>query len=213
MGNNSESAKRSAHLRYHSRRGVIRVDCSFCQQEKNLPPAEVQLDPDFDPQQPIPRDLERDMTDSIYVPDKGTPCRHLQYGVGTVLTADEEHTTIRFKIGVKKFITNLMQLDWSAEVPIDALPTKRQPKPRLKREPKKRVRGPSTEKRCRQALSKHSTSGHKGVSWDKLHGYWRAHISFQGHTRSLGTYPTAEQASAAYQQAARERDVVLNAST
>lgn len=158
----------------------------------------------------------------VYIPKPGTPCRHLNYGVGAVVIADEEYTTINFKVGFKKFITSLMVLEWNPEVPIETPPTKREPKVQMKRESKLRairppkvnrdgdsVRGPSIEKRCGQVLSRHSTSGFKGVSWDKTHGYWVANICFRGCTRWLGSFDTAEAAAKAYEAAALERAAEL----
>jgi hypothetical protein len=65
MGNSRESAKRSAHLRYHQRKGITNSGCSYCIEEKGLPP-EVQLEPEPDSflagvskVSPIPFDSER----------------------------------------------------------------------------------------------------------------------------------------------------------
>jgi hypothetical protein len=164
------------------------------------------------------------MSESFYIPKPGTRCRHSNYGRGAVLVADEEYTTINFIVGLKKFITSLMVLEWNPEVLMETPPAKREPKPRVKREPRLRairppkvnrdgdsVRGPSTEKRCRQVLSRHSTSGFKGVSWDKTHGYWVANICFRGRTRWLGSFDTAEAAAKAYEAAALERAAELAA--
>jgi hypothetical protein len=43
-----------------------------------------------------------------------------------------------------------------------------------------------------------NTSGYKGVYWDKRRGCWRAGIRFEGRTRHIGLYATAEEAYAAY---------------
>lgn len=53
-------------------------------------------------------------------------------------------------------------------------------------------------------LSSRSTSGYKGVSYDRARGSWKAQIGFRGENRFLGRYPTAEQAAAAYDAAAQE---------
>jgi hypothetical protein len=49
-----------------------------------------------------------------------------------------------------------------------------------------------------------STSGLKGVHWDKRDRNWRAQITASGRKRMLGSYETAEEAHAAYQAAACE---------
>lgn len=49
-----------------------------------------------------------------------------------------------------------------------------------------------------------NTSGYKGVVWDKLGGNWRARAALNGRLISLGSYPTAEAASAAYEDFARK---------
>lgn len=51
-------------------------------------------------------------------------------------------------------------------------------------------------------LFKNSTSGVKGVTWDKRRNCWRAHIVFEGKQRHLGRYPSREQAAAARRVAA-----------
>ncbi len=50
---------------------------------------------------------------------------------------------------------------------------------------------------------KTNTSGFKGVSWRKDGGYWRASIKKDGVQHRLGRFDTAEQAYAAYCEAAR----------
>lgn len=50
---------------------------------------------------------------------------------------------------------------------------------------------------------KSNTSGRKGVSWDKVNSHWRAKISIDGKTKSIGRFTTLKAASAAYTAAAR----------
>jgi hypothetical protein len=47
-----------------------------------------------------------------------------------------------------------------------------------------------------------NTSGHKGVSWDKCAGKWRAEIKIQGKKVSLGYFYDLEDAALAYKAAA-----------
>lgn len=49
-----------------------------------------------------------------------------------------------------------------------------------------------------------NTSGHKGVSFDKTTGTWKAYISIDGKLIHLGRFPTAESA-AEYRNAVAER--------
>ena len=51
---------------------------------------------------------------------------------------------------------------------------------------------------------KHNKSGFKGVSWDKLHGRWRADVTRHGRHRFLGHFDAPEVAHEAYRVAARE---------
>ena len=55
-----------------------------------------------------------------------------------------------------------------------------------------------------KGLSRHNTSGMKGVRWNKYMRRWHAQIEINGKGRSLGGYNTAEAAQAAYMAAARE---------
>ena len=48
-----------------------------------------------------------------------------------------------------------------------------------------------------------NTSGLKGASWERRRKRWKANITEQGRQRHLGYYDTAEEAHAAYCQAAR----------
>lgn len=48
------------------------------------------------------------------------------------------------------------------------------------------------------AIHKRNTSGYLGVTYRKSSGRWRALIGVNGVQRELGTYPTAEDAYAAY---------------
>ena len=49
-----------------------------------------------------------------------------------------------------------------------------------------------------------NTSGYTGVSFHKASGKWRARIRVDGKQKSLGYFHTPEEASAAYEKAARE---------
>ena len=51
---------------------------------------------------------------------------------------------------------------------------------------------------------KDNTSDHKGVSFHKAKGKWRAYIYVNGKQKSLGYFHTKEEAAAAYEKAARE---------
>ncbi len=58
--------------------------------------------------------------------DEGISVKHGQYGLGTVLTSDEDRTTIDFvEHGTKKFVTSLVVLEMT-----DELVPKRERKPR-----------------------------------------------------------------------------------
>lgn len=50
-------------------------------------------------------------------------------------------------------------------------------------------------------LQRNNTSGFKGVSWYKKESLWVANISVNGRTITLGRFPTAEAAHAAYCEA------------
>ena len=60
-----------------------------------------------------------------------------------------------------------------------------------------------SENQFNRPLNKNSSSGYKGVSWHKCTQRWRAHIGIHGRQISLGYYPTAEAAHAAYCEAAK----------
>jgi hypothetical protein len=53
-----------------------------------------------------------------------------------------------------------------------------------------------------QGKRKHNTSGFKGVSWSKSHQKWQATIKVNYRQKHLGYFATAEEAAAAYQEAA-----------
>lgn len=53
------------------------------------------------------------------------------------------------------------------------------------------------------SLSRANTTGFKGVSWHKRIRRWQASIRVRGRLRFLGSFSTAEEAAAAYEQAAR----------
>ena len=51
---------------------------------------------------------------------------------------------------------------------------------------------------------RNNTSGHKGVSFHKVSGKWRAQIKVDGEKNHLGLYDSPEEAAAAYEEAAKE---------
>lgn len=53
------------------------------------------------------------------------------------------------------------------------------------------------------SLQRNNTSGFKGVHWYAARRKWRARIKVDGKEVSLGSFLTAEEASAAYEKAAR----------
>ena len=46
-----------------------------------------------------------------------------------------------------------------------------------------------------RSLFKNSTSGTRGVSWDKIHKKWNAYISINGKRKNLGYYNDLEEAA------------------
>ncbi len=52
-----------------------------------------------------------------------------------------------------------------------------------------------------RAKYSNNTSGFTGVYWHRVSGSWNARIKLDGQERSLGYFPTAEAAGAAYLQA------------
>jgi len=48
------------------------------------------------------------------------------------------------------------------------------------------------------------SSGHKGVSWYRPYGKWRAYVTKAGHTHHLGYFETKTDAARAYDSKARE---------
>lgn len=53
-------------------------------------------------------------------------------------------------------------------------------------------------------IRKDNTSGYKGVVWHSQHNRWQARIKFDGSTKHLGYFATAEEAALAYNKSARE---------
>lgn len=53
-------------------------------------------------------------------------------------------------------------------------------------------------------IRKSNTSGMKGVSWNNERQKWQAHICLRGKNKYLGLFSTIEEASAAYQSAAKD---------
>jgi hypothetical protein len=65
------------------------------------------------------------------------------------------------------------------------------------------LRACTTAQNClNRAIQRNSTSGYKGVTLHKQTGKWQAGITYQGKTTHLGLFPSAEEASEAYKQAA-----------
>lgn len=61
--------------------------------------------------------------------EEGQHVKHGQYGLGTILTSDEERTAIDFvQHGTKKFVTSLVVLELT-----DEQPEKKAKKPRARR--------------------------------------------------------------------------------
>lgn len=56
-----------------------------------------------------------------------------------------------------------------------------------------------------QSLRSDNTSGHRGISFTKSNGRWRALIRVDGSRKHLGYFDTAEEAAAAYEHAALQR--------
>jgi hypothetical protein len=61
-----------------------------------------------------------------------------------------------------------------------------------------------TQNSYNTGLMKNNTSGYKGVSYVAARGKYQVGICIQGVQKHLGYYSTAEEASAAYQKAAKE---------
>ena len=61
-----------------------------------------------------------------------------------------------------------------------------------------------SENQQNTAKQARNTSGFKGVDWHARAKCWRARITLNGAQRFLGTYPSPEAASAAYEYAARQ---------
>lgn len=66
-----------------------------------------------------------------------------------------------------------------------------------------RVATSSQNKRNRGKES-HNTSGHKGVSWDRVNKKWLSHIQVHGLHINLGRYVEATDAARAYDAGARK---------
>jgi hypothetical protein len=61
----------------------------------------------------------------------------------------------------------------------------------------------SSENHRNSGMYKNNTTGFKGVAYHAHSGRWRAETLFNGVRRSLGYYPSAEEAGAAYQAFAK----------
>lgn len=61
-----------------------------------------------------------------------------------------------------------------------------------------------SENQQNSGISSNNTSGFKGVHWDESNGKWRARARIGYKNHHLGYFPTAEQASGAYQAFARQ---------
>ena len=54
----------------------------------------------------------------VTVYEEGTQVKHQQYGVGTIVTSDEDRTSIDFTDhGTKKFVTSLVVLEITEDQP------------------------------------------------------------------------------------------------
>lgn len=60
------------------------------------------------------------------------------------------------------------------------------------------------ENACNSKRRSDNTSGHKGVSWSKLHGKWRAQITRNGTNTHIGLFVSIEDAIHAYQTEAKK---------
>jgi hypothetical protein len=57
---------------------------------------------------------------------------------------------------------------------------------------------------CNRRLRSDSSSGYKGVYWDKRNKKWQAKIGFNGKRKTIGRFDTPELAFEAYCKAAKE---------
>jgi hypothetical protein len=62
----------------------------------------------------------------------------------------------------------------------------------------------SRENHCNQKISKHNTSGAKGVVFNKKNSNWNARITHKMKRIHLGTFKTKEEAIVAYNKAAQK---------
>ena len=62
----------------------------------------------------------------------------------------------------------------------------------------------ATENSRNRKKRKDNTSDHKGVSFHKPRGKWRAYIKVDGKQKFLGYFHTKEEAAAVYEEAAKE---------
>lgn len=61
-----------------------------------------------------------------------------------------------------------------------------------------------SDNQCNRGVSRNNTTGRKGVRFEARKGLWRAEIQYRGERKWLGYFDNAEDASVAYQTAARE---------
>jgi hypothetical protein len=61
-----------------------------------------------------------------------------------------------------------------------------------------------SENQRNRPAPKHNTTGIKGVSWCGTSAKWRACIAFDGRFKSLGYFPSKEEAALAYKKASEE---------
>jgi AP2 domain-containing protein len=62
----------------------------------------------------------------------------------------------------------------------------------------------SSQNHCNKPMSKHNTTGYKGVGWDRFRGKYRAQLQINKKNKCLGRFSTPEEAAHAYDEAAKK---------